>query len=139
MNSSTPPRQLIFDPPPEIYATDNGGAFTFVLQVNSEKNVATAPYDEVRFVISLWYPSAEKVIDLDRAYLELRASLDPKDEHWTKLAEVEPVVPAYDAGDRFDGWIVLPILAERTAFSLVGRGFQPRSRIQIRTSAYLVA
>jgi hypothetical protein len=139
MNSSTPPRQLIFDPPSEVFATDNGGCFTFLLQADSESSLTTAPYDEIRFVISMWYPAPEKAIDLDRAYLELRASLDPDEEHWTKLAEVEPVVPAYNAGDRFDGWIVLPVLAERTAFSLAGRGFQPRSRIQIRTSAYLVS
>ena len=77
MNSSTPPRQLIFDPPSEVFATDNGGSFTFRLQADSEEYLVTAPYDEVRFVISLWYPATEKVIDLDRAYLELQASLDP--------------------------------------------------------------
>ena len=72
-------------------------------------------------------------------YCELRGSFDPEEEHWVKLAEIEPVVPPYGAGDSFDGWIVLPILAARSAFALVGSGFQPRTRIQIRASAYLVA
>ena len=139
MNSPTPPRHFIFDPPPEIFATDSGGAFNFPLTSASESMLDTQRYDEARFVFSLWYPSETKVIDLDRAYVELRVSLDPDEDHWTRLAEVEPVVPAYNAGDRFDGWIVLPILAERSAFSLVGRGFQPRSRVQLRSSAYFVA
>lgn len=139
--SSTPPppRQIIFDPPPEIFATDSSGFFALPLQVGAEERIDTLPYDEIRFVVSLWYPSNEKVIDLDRAYVELQASLDPHDSHWTKLSEVEPVVPAYDAGDRFDGWIVLPILAAQSAYCLVGKGFQPRSRIQMRASAYMVA
>ena len=139
MTTVTPPCQILFDRPPEIFATDNAGFFSFRLQNGANAKIDTAAYDEIRFVFSVWYPSTERVIDLDRAYVELQASLDPKEEHWTKLAEVEPVVPAYNAGDRFDGWIVLPVLAEKSAFTLVGRGFEPRSRIQIRTSAYLVA
>ena len=139
MSPSTTPQHLIFDPPPEIFATDSSGSFHFPLLSNQERMLDTQRYDEVRFVFSIWYPSEKKVIDLDRAYLELRVSLDPDEEHWTRLAEVEPVVPAYNAGDRFDGWIVLPILADRSAFSLVGSGFQPRSRVHLRTSAYFVA
>ena len=78
------------------------------------------------------------MIDLDRTYVELRASLDPEEEHWTKLAEIEPVVPAYNSGERFDGWIVLPILSSVSAFSIAGSGFQPRTRLQLRASAYFV-
>ena len=139
MSANTPPRQVLFDPPAEIFATGNGGSFQLRLRAGAETSFETALFDEARFVFSLWYPSTEKVIDLDRAYVEICASVDPSEEHWTKLAEVEPVVPAYNAGDRFDGWIVLPILAEKSAFSLIGRGFEPRSRIQARSSAYFVA
>ena len=139
MSPTTPSRQVIFDPPPEIFATDSAGCFTFPLLNGSQEKIQTADWDEVRFVFSLWYPSNKKSIDLDRAYVELQASLDPNEEHWVKLAEVEPVVPAYNVGDRFEGWIVLPILAEESAYSLVGRGFEQRSRIQLRTSAYFVA
>jgi hypothetical protein len=49
------------------------------------------------------------------------------------------VVPAYSGSDAFDGWIVLPILGNRCAFALVGSGFDPRSRVQIRAHAYFVA
>ena len=73
------------------------------------------------------------------AYVELRTCLDPKDEHWIRLAEVEPVVPPYKPGESFDGWIVLPVLATRTAYSLHGSGFAPRTRLQIRASAYFVS
>ena len=73
-------------------------------------------------MFSIWSPSSQSVIDLDRTYVELRASLDPEEEHWTKLAEIEPVVPAYNSGERFDGWIVLPILASVSAFSIAGAG-----------------
>ncbi|MEM1204952.1 MAG: hypothetical protein AAGN66_17105 [Acidobacteriota bacterium] len=100
--------------------------------------IDTAAYDEVRFVFSLWNPSSSSNIDLDRAYAELRGSFDPQEEHWVKLAEVEPVVPPYGAGDSFDGWIVLPVLAEQSVFALVGSGFDARSRLQIRASAYFV-
>ena len=133
------PLQVIFDPTPEIFATDAGGSFVYDLEASGHGSVLTAPYDEMRVLVSLWHPGSGRVIDLDRAYVELRASLDPADEHWTQLAEIEPVVPAYNAGDCFDGWIVLPVMAKESAFCLVGRGFQPRSRIQIRASAYLVS
>ena len=139
MSSPKSPLQIVFDPPSEIFATDNSGAFQLTLRYDSELSIVTASYDEVRFVFSLWYPSNEKVIDLDRAYVEIRASLDTKEEHWIRLAELEPVVPAYNAGDSFDGWIVLPVLAEYSAFCLAGRGFEPRSRLQARSSAYFVA
>jgi hypothetical protein len=34
MNSTpTPPRQVVFDPTPEIFATDTAGSFTFPLLV----------------------------------------------------------------------------------------------------------
>ena len=36
---------------------------------------------------------ARRSIDLDRAYVELRGSFDPDEDHWTQLAEIEPVVP----------------------------------------------
>ena len=49
------------------------------------------------------------------------------------------MVPAYDGGDRFDGWIVLPILASVSSFCIAGGGFQARSRLQIRASAYFVS
>jgi len=49
------------------------------------------------------------------------------------------VVPPYAGGDSFDGWIVLPVLGASSAFLLVGSGFEPRARLQIRASAYFVA
>ena len=139
MNRDIQPRQIIFDPTPEIFATDSAGAFHFPLLDQSQVIVDTAAYDEARFVFSLWNPSSKRTIDLDRAYAELRGSFDPNEEHWIKLAEIEPVVPPYAPGDSFDGWIVLPILAEHSSFSLFGSGFEPRTRLQIRASAYLVA
>jgi len=48
-------------------------------------------------------------------------------------------VPPYAGGESFDGWIVLPILGSSTAYALVGSGFEPRARLQIRASAYFVA
>ena len=69
----------------------------------------------------------------------LGALFDPEDERWVKLAEIEPVVPPYGAGDSFDGWIVLPVLAARSTFALFGSGFGARTRLQIRASAYFVA
>ena len=101
--------------------------------------IATSSFDEVRFVFSLWHPSANRAIDLDQAYVELSCSLDEEEDHWVKLAEIEPVVPPYNTSGTFDGWIVLPILGASTAFELSGVGFAPRARIQIRASAYLVA
>lgn len=132
------PLDLIFDPTPEIFATDAGGAFFYPLMVKGKGRFDTSAYDEVRVVVSLWHPSGQKMIDLDRAYLELRGSFDPDEEHWARLAEIEPVVPPTAGGDSFDGWIVLPILASVTAFALAGSGFEPRARLQIRSNAYFV-
>lgn len=139
MSPDTPPRHLIFDPTPEIHATDSSGRFHYPLTVKGEGVIETGGFDEARFVLSLWHPSSNRSIDLDQAYLELSGSLDPDEEHWIKLAEIEPVVPPYAPGDTFDGWIVLPILGARSAFTLFGSGFEPRTRLQIRASAYLVA
>jgi hypothetical protein len=139
MSRETPPQQIIFDPTPEIFATDQLGIFQFPLLEQAKARIETSSFDEVRFVFSLWHPSSKTNIDLDRTYVELRGSLEPGDEHWVKLAEVEPVVPPYAPGDSFDGWIVLPILATTSSFSLFGSGFHPRTRLQIRASAYLVA
>ncbi len=139
MSRDPQPRQIIFDPTPEIFATDSGGAFNFPLTHGAQALVDTALFDEARFVFSLWNPSSKSTIDLDRAYAELRASFDSEEEHWVKLAEIEPVVPPYAPGDSFDGWIVLPVLAAQSAFALFGSGFEPRSRLQIRASAYFVA
>ncbi len=139
MSRDVPPRHIILDPTPEIFATDSSGAFVFPLLDHGQANLDTSPYDEARFVFSIWHPSNKKAIDLDRAYSELRGSFNPEEEHWVKLAEIEPVVPPYSAGDSFDGWIVLPILASLSAFSLYGSGFEPRTRLQIRASAYFVA
>jgi hypothetical protein len=141
MSSSTPtpPRQVIFDPTPEIFATDSAGSFTFPLLVAGSAFQETSSYDEVRFVFSIWHPSGQRTIDLDRAYVELRAAFDPDEDHWTKIAEIEPVVPPYAGGESFDGWIVLPILGSSSAFAVVGSGFEPRARLQIRASAYFVA
>ena len=135
----TPPQHIIFDPTTEIFATDSGGNFSYPLVRGEQIVFETDSYDEARFVFSLWYPSSKNVIDLDRAYTELRGSLNPEEEHWVKLAEIEPVVPPYGAGDSFDGWIVLPILAAQSTFKLVGSGFEPRTRLQLRASVYLVA
>ncbi len=79
------------------------------------------------------------MIDLDRAYVELRARLDAREDHWLKLAEIEPVVPAYAGGESFDGWIVLPVMARTAAFGLFGSGFEPRTRLQVRAYGYFVA
>lgn len=137
--SSTPPRQVVFDVTPEIYATDTSGSFSFPLLVQGKGFLPTSSFDEVRFVVSLWHPSGQRTIDLDRAYVELRACFDPEEEHWTKIAEIEPVVPPYAGSDSFDGWIVLPVLGSASAFTLFGSGFEPRARLQIRASAYFVA
>ncbi len=139
MTNPTAPRQLLFDSTPEIFATDTGGSFVFPLVAAGQSYLETHSYDEIRFVFSLWHPSGQRTIDLDRAYVELRASFDPDDEHWTKLAEIEPVVPPYAGSDSFDGWIVLPVLAAHCAFALAGSGFETRARVQVRASAYFVA
>lgn len=130
-------RRVSFDPTPEIFATDAGGAFSFPLEVAGERFLDTGAYDECRMVFSVWHPSERRSIDLDKAYVELRASFEPEDDRWIRIAEIEPVVPPYGS-DAFDGWIVLPILASVTAFALFGAGFEPRSRIQVRGSAYFV-
>lgn len=130
-------RRVSFDPTPEIFATDAGGAFSFPLEVAGERFLDTGAYDECRLVFSVWHPSERRSIDLDKAYVELRASFEPEDDRWIRIAEIEPVVPPYGS-DAFDGWIVLPTLAARTAFALFGAGFEPRSRVQIRGSAYFV-
>ena len=137
--STTPPRQVVFDPTPEIYATDSQGSFTFPLAVAGKAFLGTSSYDEVRFVFSIWHPSGQRTIDLDRAYVELRARLDAREDHWLKLAEIEPVVPAYAGGESFDGWIVLPVMARTAAFGLFGSGFEPRTRLQVRAYGYFVA
>ncbi len=139
MSRDNQPRQIIFDPTPEIFATDSAGFFHFPLLDNTQAYVDTTGHDETRFVFSLWSPSSKSTIDLDRSYAELRGSFDPNDEHWIKLAEIEPVVPPYAPGDSFDGWIVLPTLGSQSAFSLFGSGFEPRTRLQVRASVYLVA
>lgn len=139
MSSTTPPRHVLFDSPPEIFATDTNGSFTFPLVVDGESSLETGLFDEARFVVSIWHPSGQRSIDLDRAYVELRASFDPEDDHWIRLAEIEPVVPPYSGGDSFDGWVVLPVMAAKTSFAVVGSGFESRARLQLRASSYLVA
>ncbi len=140
MNAAPPPpRHVVFDPTPEIFATDNNGAFWFPLLRQGHPGVETESFDEVRFMVSIWHPSQQKAIDLDKAYVELRGGFDPGADSWFKLAEIEPVVPAYNAGETFDGWIVLPVFALRSSFGLAGNGFAPRSRLQIRAHAYFVA
>ena len=136
---TTPARQVVFDPTPEIFATDTAGSFSYPLLVAGKAFLATGSYDEVRFVFSIWHPSGQRTIDLDRAYVELRASFDPEEEHWTKIAEIEPVVPPYAGGESFDGWIVLPVMARASAFGLFGSGFEPRTRLQVRAYGYFVA
>lgn len=139
MNASTPPRHLIFDSTPEIFATDNAGCFLHQLRVDGDSHLETSAFDEVRFVFSVWHPTERRTIDLDRAYIELDCCWSPGEERWVKLAEIEPVVPPYNPGQTFDGWIVLPVVSATTAYALSGGGFEPRARLQIRASAFLVA
>ena len=139
MSSEARSRHVIFDPTAEIFATDNSGRFHFPLELEDERRIDTQPFDEVRFVLSVWHPSSQRSIDLDQAYVELCGSLDPVESHWIKLAEIEPVVPPFNSGSTFDGWIVLPILAATSSFALNGSGFEPRARVQIRSSAYFVS
>ena len=134
----TPPLQVAFDPTPEIHAVDNQGAFTFPLTVSGNDSLETTLFDEMRFLVSVWHPSDRHTIDLDRAYVELRGSFGAEPQRFVRLAEIEPVVPAYGA-DSFDGWIVLPVFAANSSFVVQGSGFVPRSRLQIRAAAYLVA
>jgi hypothetical protein len=133
------PLQVVFDPTPEIFATDSAGGFVFQLLANGSSAIETQPYDEVRFLVSLWHPAAGRAIDPDRAYVELQAAFDAEGAHWARLAEIEPVVPPYDPGASFDGWIVLPVFSARSSYQIVGGGFHPRARLQVRASAYLVA
>ena len=139
MKNPTPPFQVIFEPTPEIFVTDAAGGFSFLLIAVGQAHIDIVAYDELRFVVSLWHPLGQKSIDLDCAYVELQAAFDGDEDHWTKVAEIELVVLAYSGADSFDGWIVLPILASGCSFALVGSGFEPRSRLQIRSHAYLVA
>jgi len=139
MHSTVPPKQVIFDTTPEIFATDSRGNFAFALGVDGESHLNTGQYDEARLLVSLWHPSNQRHIDLDRAYVEIKGCFDSADEHWVRLAEIEPVVPPYNSGETFDGWVVLPVMATESAFALAGGGFQPRARLQIRASVYLVA
>ncbi|MEM9290329.1 MAG: hypothetical protein AAGD01_01460 [Acidobacteriota bacterium] len=137
---STPPRQIDFEATPEIFATDASGAFSFPLRIKEDNFLETQSFDELRFVFSLWHPAAQRRIDLDRAYVELRfCPRRDEEQHWIKLSEIEPVVAPYAPGDSFDGWVVLPVLSASAAYLLVGGGFEPRARLQIRASAYMVA
>lgn len=138
MKQATAPLHVLFDPSPEIFATNQQGAFSFPLTVDGEPWLETGDYDEVRVLVSVWHPSSRRSIELDRAYVELRGSFDAKDDHWTALAEIEPVVPPYGA-ESFDGWIVLPIFAAGSRFLVSGSGFEARARLQIRGSAYFVS
>ena len=137
MSPNAQPLHVAFTDTPEIFATDNKGAFVFPLTHEQGERMHTIRYDEMRLVVSVWHPREGKNIDLDKAYLELRANL-VEGGHWTRLAELEPVVSPYQRGDTFDGWIVLPVLSGDTALRLHGGGFQPRARLQIRASAYFV-
>ncbi len=137
MSRDTSPRQILFDPTPEIFATDSGGGFVFPLLNGSEEWIETAPYDEARFIFSLWTPAANAVIDLDRVYAELRGAFNPEEERWIRLEQLVPIVPPY-GGDSFDGWLELPVLGARCSFALYGSGFEPRTRLQIRASIYMV-
>ena len=121
--------QVVFDPTPEIYATDSGGSFSFPLLVGGRAEVDTAEFDEARFLFSIWHPSSRRGIDLDRAYVEPQ----------TESPNLFAVMPAYAGGESFDGWIVLPVMARASAFGLYGSGFEPRTRIQVRAYGYFVA
>lgn len=134
---AAPPLHVIFDPSPEIFATNQQGSFQFPLTVDGESWIRTADYDEVRVLLSVWHPSAKRSIEMDRAYVELRGAFDPQEDHWTALAEIEPVVPPYGA-ESFDGWIVLPVFATGCRFLVAGSGFEPRTRLQVRGGAYFV-
>ena len=139
MTTRTPPQHLLFDATPEIFATDADGGFRFELQLDGQAVFETGNYDEVRFVVSLWYPAQDRVVDLDRAYVELQTRFTNGHDRWFKLAEMEPVVPAYGAGETFDGWVVLPILGAQSSYAVAGGGFAARSRLQVRASAFFVA
>ena len=131
--------QIAFDPTPEIFATGGDGRFTFPLLNKGEGWLTTANFDEVRIVLSIWHPSPSRAIDLDSAYVELQGRFDGGDDHWVRVAEIEPIVPAYDAGRSFDGWIVLPVFGTRSSFRLVAAGLESRARVQIRATASFVS
>ncbi len=133
-----PPLELTFDPTPEIFASDNQGTFLFPLSADSNGVIESGPYDELRLAVSLWHPSEKKSIDLDRAYVELRAAFGPDPARFIKVAEIEPVVPPYQSGETYDGWIVLPVLGARTRLAIFGGGFEPRTRLQLRAHGFLV-
>ncbi len=125
MSSTTPPRQVVFDPTPGDPRHRYRGPAPAIRSWSAGKAfLGTSAYDEVRFVLSLWHPSGQRTIDLDRAYVELRACFDPEEEHWTKIAEIEPVVPPYAGSDSFDGWIVRRCWGSSSAFALFGSGFE---------------
>ena len=136
--STVEPVHLVFDRTPEIFASDGTGSFFAPLSAGGCECIDSAGFDEMRVLASVWYPAAGRTIDLDRTYLELRTRLAPEDERWVKLAEVEPVVPAYGGIEAFDGWIVLPVMGPTTVLGLFGSGFDPRARVQARASLYLV-
>ena len=139
MSRSNDTRQVVFDPTPEIFATGADGGFCFTLVESGKEWVETGGFDESRFVLSMWHPSSTRTIDLDRAYVELQGRFDTQEEHWVKIAEIEPIVPAYNSGASFDGWIVLPVFAPSSSFRLTGAGLEARARLQIRANAYFVA
>ena len=131
-------RHLLFDTPTEIFASDSSGSFVFPLEHSGSGKIDMASFDELRMVISVWHPSEKQSVDLDRAYVELRVAFESDPPRWIRLAEFEPVVPPSNAGESFDGWIVLPVLAPTVFLRLCGSGFEPRARLQIRNSLYLV-
>ncbi len=139
MRETIAPLPVSFDATPEIFATGGDGRFSFDLRREADEWLDTAAFDEMRIVLSLWHPSAQRSIDLDRAYVELQGRFDSTEDHWTRVAEIEPIVPAYDAGQSFDGWIVLPVFGARSSLRLIGAGLEARARLQIRASAYFVA
>lgn len=132
-----PPLHYVFDRTPEIFATDAAGSFFLPLTIDGKGSFSTAAHDEIRLLTSIWYPSSRRTVDLDRTYVEIRARLAPGEDHWMRLSEIEPVVPAYGGGDSFDGWIVLPVMALESSYGLYGSGFEARARIQVRVSAFL--
>ena len=64
----TPPLQVLFDPTPEIFATDSSGGFVFQLTDEGSPTIETKAYDEIRFLVSLWHPAAGRAIGVDGAY-----------------------------------------------------------------------
>lgn len=132
-------RQVRFDPTPEIFATESDGGFVFNLTEQGEPWLDTAGFDEMRLVLSIWHPTPKRAIELDRAYVDLQARFDREEDRWTRVAEIEPIVPAYGAGSSFDGWIVLPVFGAQSAFRLTGAGLEGRARLQIRSNAHFVS